>query len=557
MNRLTDQQLLAAYAEHQEEPAFAELVRRHLDLVYSAALRMVRDPKLAEDVAQGTFVALARNAPDLVSRPVLSSWLHGTTRNIAANTVRSEVRRRLREQEAAVMNELLSSTDEPSWERIASHLDAALAELSDPDRDAVLLRYFEKRSANEMGEALGVSAEAAQKRVGRAVEKMRAYFVRRGIAVSAGGLVSLISVHAVQTAPAALATGVATCATAAAVGCSSTSTSISAAAATVTTTTKALAMTTLQKTLVTGTIVLLTGTGVYQASQISNLRQQVRSLHQVQAPLSEQVERLRRERDEALAELAAFQQQGKRQADNSAELLRLRGMAGVARRATAEAEQLKAQLARQANQTSPMLGAMSDAMKQAMVRRAEARLARMKAILHLTDDQTAAARKILQEQAEAMGVGMQQAMTGKIDKDELGRVNKNAGNADDRIKQLLDPDQLSAFAAYKKEETEQDASTAANQELLQLQSSLRLTPEQLDGVYTALYQVTIDQLNGGTSQKFQTEADAMEWALEQKAAALQPLLTEAQVAAYRQEQAAQLKLVKDIMEKLQGARAAK
>src|SRR5512138_1932602 len=146
MNRLTDQQLLADYAERRVEAAFAELVRRHIDLVHSAALRMVRDSHLAEDVTQSAFIALAQNAGKLTDRAVLSGWLHGTAQNLAANAVRSDVRRRAREQEAAAMNELLSATPDASWEQIAPHLDAALGELSETDRDAVLLRYFEKKS---------------------------------------------------------------------------------------------------------------------------------------------------------------------------------------------------------------------------------------------------------------------------------------------------------------------------------------------------------------------------------------------------------------------------
>ena len=128
MNSLSDQQLLRDYALHRSEAAFSELVRRRIDFVYSAALRMVRDAHLAEDVTQGVFMALARNARQLTDRPVLSGWLHRTAQNIAASTVRTDVRRRAREQEAAAMNELLSDTAEVQWEHIAAHLDAALAQ---------------------------------------------------------------------------------------------------------------------------------------------------------------------------------------------------------------------------------------------------------------------------------------------------------------------------------------------------------------------------------------------------------------------------------------------
>ena len=170
MNSLTDQQLLRDYTGRRSEAAFTELVRRHIDFVYSAVLRMVRDAHLAEDVTQGAFVALARNARQLTDRPVLSGWLHRTAQNLAANAVRSNVRRRAREQEAAAMNELLSAEPDAVWERIAPLLDAALGELSEADRDALLLRYFERKSAREMAQILGTSEDAAQKRVSRAVE---------------------------------------------------------------------------------------------------------------------------------------------------------------------------------------------------------------------------------------------------------------------------------------------------------------------------------------------------------------------------------------------------
>src|ERR1044071_1341241 len=109
MNSQTDQQLLSEYAGRHSEAAFSELVRRHIDFVHSAAMRLVRDAHLAQDVTQAVFLALAHNARHLAERPVLAGWLHRTAQNLAANVVRSDVRRRAREQEAAAMNDLLAA----------------------------------------------------------------------------------------------------------------------------------------------------------------------------------------------------------------------------------------------------------------------------------------------------------------------------------------------------------------------------------------------------------------------------------------------------------------
>jgi RNA polymerase sigma factor (sigma-70 family) len=320
VNSLTDQQLLRDYAGQRSEAAFAELVSRHVDLVYSAAWRLVRDRHLAEDVTQGVFVALTRSAPQLTDRSVLSGWLHRTAQNLAANTIRSDARRRTREQEAAAMNELLATEPASVWEHIAPHLDAALGELSEPDRDAVLLRYFERKSAREMAGILGTSEEAAQKRVSRAVERLREFFAQRGVTVGASGLVAVLSANAVQAAPVELAVTISAAVLA--------GTAVSTATAIVAT--KAIAMTTLQKTAVAATVAVLAGAGIYEAHQASHLREQNQTLQQQQAPLTEQVQRLQRERDDATNRLAGLQEDYARLKSNpdQSELLRLRGEVG-------------------------------------------------------------------------------------------------------------------------------------------------------------------------------------------------------------------------------------
>ena len=99
-----DLQLLARYNCDHAEDAFAEIVRRHLDLVYSAALRLVRSPQLAEEVAQSAFTDLARSAHGLADDTILTAWLYQVSRRTAVDVVRREARRQLREQIATEMN---------------------------------------------------------------------------------------------------------------------------------------------------------------------------------------------------------------------------------------------------------------------------------------------------------------------------------------------------------------------------------------------------------------------------------------------------------------------
>jgi RNA polymerase sigma factor (sigma-70 family) len=332
VNDRTDLQLLHAYAEHRSEPAFAELVRRHVDLVHSAAVRMVCDSHLAQDVTQGVFVALAKNAGQLTNRPVLSGWLHRTAQNIAAQTVRSEVRRRVREQEAAAMNELLATEPDVAWEQIAPHLDAALGELGEVDRDALLLRYFERKSAREIAQILGVSDEAAQKRVSRAVERLREFFAQRGITVGAGGLVVILTANVVQAAPLGL-------------GAAITTTAALAGTTIVTTTTataiKTIAMTTLQKSVIAAALVASLGAAIYEARQAASLQARVQSLQQQKGPSAEMLEQLTRERDEAMKGLVALREEVEQLRKDRSELPKLRGEIARLRNDAQELAKLK------------------------------------------------------------------------------------------------------------------------------------------------------------------------------------------------------------------------
>jgi RNA polymerase sigma factor (sigma-70 family) len=205
---MDDAKLLQEYVAHRSETAFAELVARHINLVYSTALRVVGETALARDVAQTVFIQLARKAPLIRSGHALPGWLYRVTRCQAANAVRDELTRRRRETEAMNMNQP-EAESAAAWESIAPHLEAAMNTLSAADQNAVVLRFFEGQSWREVARALALREDAAQKRVSRAVEKLRSYFVRRGIGLSAAVIMSVVAANAVSAAPAGLASTVA------------------------------------------------------------------------------------------------------------------------------------------------------------------------------------------------------------------------------------------------------------------------------------------------------------------------------------------------------------
>jgi RNA polymerase sigma factor (sigma-70 family) len=203
---MDDRELLAAYARDRSESAFSELAGRHLAWVYSVALRHVGNPALAEDVAQSVFVLLARKAGSIRFETVLGGWLFRTTRFVANRALRSETRRRAREGMAASMIPSPTSSDEKEavWKRLENHLEEAVASLSETDRQAVLLRFYQKKSLLEVGRCLGSSEEAAKKRVSRAIQKMRVFLLGRGVAIGATALTGIMTKYTVQAIPSAL-----------------------------------------------------------------------------------------------------------------------------------------------------------------------------------------------------------------------------------------------------------------------------------------------------------------------------------------------------------------
>ncbi len=205
-----DPELLRRYVDERSEPAFAELVRRHLDLVYFAAWRQLGgDSHRAEEVAQQVFTDLARKASALAHRPTLTGWLHTSTRFAAAKARRSDVAWRKHEQEAHTMHELLHHAGPPAdWERLRPIIDAAIGELGERDREAVLLRFFEGRSFGRIGTALHVSEDGARMRVERALEKLRGELAQRGVSSTNAALALAFADQVGATAPAGLAASI-------------------------------------------------------------------------------------------------------------------------------------------------------------------------------------------------------------------------------------------------------------------------------------------------------------------------------------------------------------
>lgn len=211
MQELDDHQLLAAYAREQSGEAFATLVERYVNLVYSAGWRCTGNAQAAEEISQAVFIILAQKASTLGPKTILAGWLYHTARLTAANYLRAERRRQRREQEA-YMQSLANENPDPdqAWQQVGPLLDEALGTLGTADRDAVVLRYFQNKSAREIAEALRVELPTAHKRVERAVGKLRKFFLKRGVTLSAAAIAGAVTANSVQAAPAGLAKTIST-----------------------------------------------------------------------------------------------------------------------------------------------------------------------------------------------------------------------------------------------------------------------------------------------------------------------------------------------------------
>lgn len=283
---LSDEELLHQYASDGSNAAFAELVGRYLSLVYSAARRQVQSSSLAEDIAQSVFIDLSKNANKLKPGQPLAAWLYLVTRRTAVDVIRRESRRRIREQSAS---EIAAMTAHSSpWTQVEPLLDEAMETLSEEDRQALLLRYFASKSLREVGETLGTSEDATQKRISRALEQLRTVFARRGIVITAAGLATDLSAHAIISVPTGLGATISASALSAGV--------LAQTANTIT-------MTALNKSLIAAAAVLVAGI-VYEAHLLDTGRSQLAELDQHIAAQRLEARQLQGDLDRAMALLA-------------------------------------------------------------------------------------------------------------------------------------------------------------------------------------------------------------------------------------------------------------
>jgi uncharacterized protein (TIGR03435 family) len=257
-----DNQLIAEFNARRSEEAFAALVRQHVNLVFATALRQVGDAGAAEEITQNVFVALAQAAGKLGSHPTIAGWLHQTALNKSREWLRSELRRRKREQ-VAVNLELARAEGDSVWSSLVPLLDEALLELREPDRLAVILHFMEGQTFHEVGSALGIGEDTARKRVNRCLGQLTHFFRRRGFAspaLVAGAPIFTLSSHA---APAGLAASATTAGLAAAhSAATSTLTLIKGAL-------KIMAWTKAKTAIVSGVVVLLAaGTATVTVKEI-------------------------------------------------------------------------------------------------------------------------------------------------------------------------------------------------------------------------------------------------------------------------------------------------
>jgi len=526
MQRYSDAQLLLDYAQTGSEDAFREIVRRHAGLVYSAALRQIGSSDFARDITQKVFTALALKAASLSKKlspeSSIAGWLYRATRFESQDLRRSELRRASREQNAMKDAAHESEAVSPDWEPLRPCLDQAMAELTDADRDAILLRFFQNQTLRDVGAALGVSDDAAQKRISRALERLRRSLSRSGAEITASALSVALTTHSLRSVPSGLAQSI-----------SAAALNRAASATALTTTTNSIAMTTTQKALIGTAFALLVGTGLYQVRQNSRLQDEVHALQAAETQLSAKLQQAKSE-NARLAQLAAQAETAASQSSPASnELLKLRGAASLNAR---EIAQLKAALSDRAERLpesvatlmTSYLGSLRTAENEFQENEIAARLAKMSANLTLSPAQQEQVRDILSSKVAARTELEVAAETGTLPFEEVkARRNKVAREEEQAIAAVLTPDQLTAYQEMQNQEDAPGIKNWAYREASRMAASLNLTPEQRDQAATLLNNLK----PGEGGQRLALYSNASDQ-LALRMQALQSLLTEKQAQSY-------------------------
>lgn len=326
---MSDWDLLREYVDAGSEKAFSELVGRHLDMVYSVAFRRLNDAGAAQEAAQSVFCLLAEKARQIPSGAQLGGWLYQTACFKSAEFARKEHRRREREKEVSGMELSDPNTEaDAAWKQMASLLDDAVRDLNEPDRQAVVLRFFERKSLRDVGLALRLDEDAARKRVSRAVDKLRSWFAKKGVSCSTSVLTAALLTNAVQTAPAGAASLL--------IKAALTSAAVSAASVAPPIVSNLLKIMIAKKIIVIAAVVAVSIPTAVLWKQNNELRAELDSLR----PLAGEAERLRAANTALTASQIDTNELARLKAGQT-ELLRLRGQLALARKQPAVASERK------------------------------------------------------------------------------------------------------------------------------------------------------------------------------------------------------------------------
>lgn len=543
MTNMPDMDLLREFASSQSEAAFAEIVRRHLPLVYSVARRCTGDDGHAQDVAQAVFVILARKAGKLSARTVLAGWLHDTAWFTATRLVRDQARRRAREQEAYMQSTLNEADTTDAWNRLEPHLEPVMARLSEQDRSLLVLRFYENKTGAEAAATLGIREDAAHKRLARALEKVRKLFARRGVALSASAIAAAISANSVQAAPAGLAALVCANTAKGAVIAASIST---LAAGTV----KTIAVATIQKTVLVTALAASVGVGLYEARQAANARAEIQGLQQEQAAAARQIASLKEENTRLSNLVANAGEQSTLSQAQFNELLKLRGQAGQYRTALAEMQKMRAaasQPAAGANADRGLLAQIIGMAQQAMASEEAVRLEKLKAALNLTPQQTQAISDLMAGQTREEAQTFSNLLSGNVSPDQLAKMNGTESDLSTEIKALLTPDQAAAYDQFTQTEASTKANASAKSDLADIMKieGMELSAEQQDRIRAVLGEEALKAVRSPAAviqRPDQLNADSIaaseQQYLDRRLELLQGILTPEQLKLYQQHEQA-------------------